>query len=95
MRKKDYAQEPVKITSISESDDWYDISASYLSGGNIGFGLSKHYNVVPKVGDKIVLYSAGGCEIRGMDLNGKKIYYKSQKQMDDEHAEWCRKYAEQ
>ena len=78
-----------KITEVSESDNYYSISAD-----GIGFGLDKKYGAVPKVGDDIIVYSEGST-VRGVTLNGKKLYYKTDKQLSDEHEEWRRKYQQQ
>lgn len=96
MKKKDYEQDPVVICEVSSNKTHYSITAEEQNGeGRCGFGLDKKYGYKPKVGDVVILYSAGGCEVRGMKINGKQVFYKTQKQVDADHAAWCAKYHEQ
>lgn len=48
--------------------------------------LSKQYGVTPLKGDHLTVYSL--CHefgtIRGMDLNGKRLYYKSDQELEDQ-----------
>jgi hypothetical protein len=75
------------IERVIEEEDGYDIG--YNSGG---FFFSKEHNVVPKVGDSICVYMYNGARIRGVDLNGKSVYYKTDQQLDDDHKKWCENY---
>ncbi len=72
------------ITEVTESDEHYGISTDQ----SLGFGLSKEYGVIPKVGDKIVLHCHQGSMVRGLDLNGETVYYKSDEQLERERKEW-------
>lgn len=76
--------ENLVVESVTDSKDWYSISTE----DGTGFGLEKKYGVKPKKGDKITLHTYGGSGIRGMDINGEKIYYKSDAQLEDERQEW-------
>jgi len=80
----------VTIKSVSENNDCFMISTTD-SGG---FNLEKKYGVVPVPGDTIKLYFVNGfgTPIRGMDLNGKSIYYKSNSQLEQERREWLDDY---
>jgi hypothetical protein len=57
-----------------------------------GFVMSSKYKVIPKVGDSICVYTHRGCTVRGVDLNGKTVYYKTDQQLEDDHKKWCEKY---
>jgi len=80
------------ITNVTLSGDWYSISHN-------GFccGLNKSYGVEPKVGDKLTVHTKGGAfgTIRGMDLNGKKIFWKTDEDLEAERIEWLRKNEEE
>lgn len=73
-------REDVIITKIEERDGWYDISTDQSTC----FGLKKKYGVVPKKGDKITLYTRGFSFIRGMDLNGTQIFYKTDDELEQD-----------
>ncbi len=46
----------------------------------------------PKVGDKIKIFGKGiGRPIRGVQINGNIIWYKTQKEMDRDHLRWISK----
>jgi len=75
------------ITKVTDSDDCYTI----MSDSN-GFVLYKKYNVVPKVGDTITLHCKGFAHIRGMDINGTKIFYKTDEQLEDHRKKELAKY---
>jgi len=91
MSKENY-QETNLITKVTESEDWYSISQ-----GGLCCGLKKSYGVKPKVGDKLTVHTKGGSfgTIRGMDLNGKKIFWKTDEDLETERLEWLRKNEEE
>ena len=80
--------EELIITRVLETEEYYDISTEQ----GTCFVLDKKYKVRPKKGDKVTLHCIRWSKIRGMDINGKRIFYKSDEQLDKEHEEWCRKY---
>lgn len=69
--------EDFTISRISEDAMCYSISTN-----SSGFVLYKKYNVVPKIGDVITLYCKGFAHIRGMDINGTKIFYKTDEELE-------------
>lgn len=90
MSKENY-QETNEITNVRESEDWYEISQDSMC-----CGLKKSYGVVPKVGDKLTVHTKGGAfgTIRGMDLNGNKIFWKTDEELESDRVEWLRKNEE-
>jgi hypothetical protein len=80
-------EEELIIKSVEEGDTYYTISA-----GSSGFGLEKSYGVKPKKGDRVKLYTIKVSEIRGMDINGVRVFYKSDAQLEKERKEWVEKY---
>ena len=79
------------ITEVTEDKNWYSISQDGLC-----CELKKKYKVKPKVGDKLTIHTKGGSlgTIRGMDLNGKKIFWKTDKELEAERIEWLKKNKE-
>lgn len=59
------------IKSVREEEDCYEIHY------DMTFILYKKYGVVPKVGDHVRLYTYCFSGIRGIFLNGKKLFYKT------------------
>jgi len=80
------------IKEVTDADDeHYDI----LTEDSKGFYFEKKYGVIPKVGDKITIYSVRGSTIRGIDINDSVVFFKTDKQLDDEHKAWCDNYHKQ
>jgi hypothetical protein len=75
------------ITKVQEFDDSYEL----CYGGHICWFCSKEYfkgtNIVPKVGDEITIYTINFSTVRGMDLNGENIFYKSDLDLQRERQE--------
>jgi hypothetical protein len=82
-------EEEKEISSVSESDTHY-----FISTEGSGFGIDKKYcgTTVPQVGDKIICQTKNISTVRGIILNGVQLYYKSDKQLEDEHKAWCEEY---
>ena len=91
MSNKNYEETGV-ITNITESEDWYQISRD-----GICCGLKKKYGIKPQVGDKLTVHTKGSSfgTIRGIDLNGKKIFWKTDKELEADRVEWLRKNEEE
>lgn len=85
-------EEELIITKVSPDKDgkWISISA-----GSCGFGMETKYGVVPEVGDTIILHTVGFSLIRGLTLNGKLIYYKTDQDLEVERLEQQLKYEEE
>jgi len=90
-KQKDYKETNI-ITEVSNSEDGYGISQD----GMCCF-LKKEYGVKPTVGDKLTIHTKNGAfgTIRGMDLNGKKIFWKTDEDLEKERTEWLRKNEEE
>lgn len=91
MKNENY-QETNVITKVTEYENWYEISQDGTC-----CGIKKEYGVIPKVGDKLTVHTKGGAfgTIRGMDLNGKKIFWKTDEELEAERVEWLRKNEEE
>lgn len=78
-------QETGAITKIEETESSY-----YLSRGIMVCGLSKSYGIIPKVGDMLTVHTKGSSfgAIRGMDLNGETVFYKSDEKIEAERIQW-------
>lgn len=74
---KDF-QESNEIVDVQEGEAWYSISIEGLC-----CGLKKEYGVKPKVGDHLTLHTKGDRfgTIRGIDLNGKQIFWKTEEEL--------------
>lgn len=90
MKNENY-QETRKITEVTIGKKWHSIS---MDGTCCGMKAS--YGVIPKVGDELTVHTKGGSfgTIRGMDLNGKKIFWKTDEDLESERIEWLRKNEE-
>ena len=82
------------VTKVEDSGAFWSVA---LDDG-LGFWLSKEHDVKPKAGDSVRLHKRGSL-IRGVDINGHKVFYKIDGQLDREHEEWVRatkkEYAEE
>ncbi len=76
------------IKSVEKCDGgWYvDIDKS------CSFFLNEKYGVEPKVGNLITLYTKNLSIVRGVDINLKKVFYKTDEELDLEHQQWCDNY---
>ena len=91
MKNQNY-QETRTVTEVTESEDYYSISQDGMC-----CGLKKEYGVKPVIGDKLTVHTKGGAfgTIRGMDLNGKQIFWKTDEDLEAERLEWLRKNEEE
>lgn len=72
------------IESVTKSDGYYNIQTK-----SSGFGLELKYGVEPKKGDTVEVEVTNGSTIRGIKLNGVKVFYKTDEDLAREHKEWC------
>jgi len=75
------------ITKVNSYDDGFEISSDMGC-----FWLEDKYGVTPKKDDAITVYLIQGSRIRGLDLNGKKVFYKSDEDLDRERKAWLSKH---
>lgn len=89
--KKENSQETRTITEVKSHKDWY-----WISQDSLCVGLKKKYGVTPKVGDKLTTHTKGGTfgTIRGMDLNGVKVFWYTDEELEANRIEWLRKNEE-
>ena len=68
------------ITEVSDDGDRYDINCG---GGHLC--IPKKPGIVPKKGDIARFYGKGfGYMVRGVDVAGQTVYYRSEKQSEDD-----------
>ena len=79
------------IEKVKDLDDAYEISTE----SGICFILSKDHKVVPKPEDTVTLYTFNCSSIRGVDINGEKVFYKSDEQLEKERKEYHKKLQKQ
>jgi len=91
MKTENY-QETGVITDVTDGKDYYSVSRDGLC-----CGLGKKYGVTPIVGDSLTVHTKGGAFgiIRGMDLNGKQIFWKTDEELESERLEWLRNNEEE
>lgn len=80
----DNYQETRTITNVREIEDWFEISQDGMC-----CGLKKKYGVIPKVGDRLTVHTKCGTfwTIRGMDLNGNRIFWKTDEELEQARLE--------
>lgn len=81
MEKQDYI-----IKRVTEWKDFFDIETTESTG----FCIFKKYDVTPKVGDIVTLHTKRFSFIRGMDINGVSLFYKTDEQLEEDRLEWLR-----
>ncbi len=82
--KRDRAQ---KVKEVRAFADDYDI----LLEGGTGFILSKERLgdvAPPEPSDPLTLYTVGWSTIRGVDLRGEPLYYRTDAELEADHAKW-------
>lgn len=81
---EDYKETRI-LTEVTENEDNFTISFS-----GMGTILKKKYGAIPKKGDSMTVYTKGGSfgTIRGMDLNGEKVFYKTDEELEAYRLKW-------
>jgi hypothetical protein len=63
----------------------------HLSEGFCFGGIPAKWNGTPKVGAKARFYGKGfGFPVRGLDLDGEEVYYKTADEQEAEHLKWVK-----
>lgn len=75
------------IKEVHQDDSGFSIS---LDEGS-GFFLDKKYGVTPKKGDFVTLHIRGASYIQGVDINHKKVFYKTEEDIERERQEYLEK----
>ena len=76
------------ITDVSESNGWYSVRC-----GSMGTGVNSKYGVIPKVGDIMTVHSTTMFgTIRGIEINGKMLFFKSDQELEDHRKKELQKY---
>lgn len=87
LRAEDTQFDEGKIKEVSYHEGSYSITME----GGIGFGFKGSYlgtRTPPGVGDMIRVYAGWGSTIRGVDLRGEPVFYKTPAQLEEEHKQW-------
>lgn len=69
-------------------DGWMTI----ITTTSTGFSLDPKYGVTPIPGDTVTLYTKNFSEVRGVDLNRRTIFYKTDQCLELEREEWLENY---
>jgi len=77
------------IKEVETDDEYYTISTD--SGT---FSLLRSYGAEPKEGDSIIIHTVNGSKVRGVDINGKRIFYKTDEDLESERKKWLDKEKE-
>jgi hypothetical protein len=76
-----------KIIQITREGDFYIINTETWS-----FGLDRKYKVIPKIGDTVKIYLIQDSNIRGLDINGERVFWKTDEELERERQEWLDNY---
>lgn len=76
------------IAKVTESEDSYCIETN--TGAGFG-GILKPVKIVPKVGQEVKLYLHRGWNVRGVDLDGHELFFKTDAELEAEHQEMLKK----
>ena len=73
------------LKEVKEDKDGY----TFTFDNGWSWGIDKKSGIVPKVGDQTRCYGKGiGYTIRGFFVNGKKVFYRTEKQEEQRHKDW-------
>lgn len=73
------------IKNVTEDDTHFYIDLE----GSWSFGLLKEYGAIPKAGDRVTLHTVNFSKVRGVEINNIQVFYKTDKELDQEHKAWC------
>lgn len=82
----DPVYEDVRIDGVEAAKDGYSV---HMSSG-WSFFIAKEYDgethgIVPTVGDSVRTYGEFGRPVRGLFINGRKVYYRTEEEQDAEN----------
>lgn len=77
----------IDISNIKEVRDLGD-TWEITTDNSSGFGLDKKYGREPKVGMQVTCHLHRGSMIRGIELNGVSVFYKSDQELEDDHQKF-------
>lgn len=80
------------ITEVTEGEDSYFIETN--TGDGFG-GMLKSFNIVPKVGQEVKMYFYRGWNVRGVDLDGQELFFKTDAEFEAEHQRESKKLTEE
>ncbi len=71
------------VTRVTKNGEYY-----FVEFDGSGFGLEAKYGVEPKLGDEVILHTVNGSMVRGVEINGSKVFYKTDADLENEHKEF-------
>jgi hypothetical protein len=87
MDKEHDAKKMVTLTEVKEGEDGWSVTTDE------GWGIflnRKEGGPTPAVGQQATIYGDGiGRPVRGVDLDGVELYYRTPEQEHEQHQEWC------
>jgi len=78
------------IKGFAKTDYGYTVD---LKRG-VSFGIKSEYNYIPKIGDFASLKTHNGNGIRGLNINGEKIFYLTDEQLKEQRRQWIKENRE-
>lgn len=80
----DDAFEDARLDEVKAHEEGYEITQS----NRWSFFIAKEYDgvahgIVPAVGDTVRMYGGSGRPVRGLFVNGRRIYYRTEEQQDE------------
>jgi hypothetical protein len=86
--KNDTEFEDRVIRKVTSNGASWDITM--VDGWSFTFGKDQAPGVIPEADDTARFYGKGlGYSVRGLLINGVKIFYKTVKEQEEEHKQWC------
>lgn len=88
IKAEDREYEDVIITKVEGGPgNWIITHSDYLCFG----GIPKDWKGTPFVGMKARFYGKGlGFSVRGLDLDGQEVFYKTVDEQEEEHRKWIK-----
>jgi len=86
-------KETNRIKEVLETDVCYEIL--FIDGSC--YGLDKKYNIVPKIGDECTIHTVEHLfgTVRGFDLNGKKVFWNTDEEIENARLQYLKDSEEQ
>ncbi|MFH1780580.1 MAG: hypothetical protein ABH841_01035, partial [Candidatus Nealsonbacteria bacterium] len=88
-KHEDREYQETKVAAVKEYKEGWEITRK----DDWVFYVSKEHGVEPKIGQVARFYGGGiGRPVRGLDLNGQEVFYRTPEQEAELHAQWVREH---